>query len=111
MLEHHISSFNPLFSGLTLKVRPPRFRLSIRQRFNPLFSGLTLKEHIDHRLVWLEGFQSPIFGADAQSLHIVGTSVGRQISFNPLFSGLTLKAGNRNSPRQRYPVSIPYFRG
>ena len=80
------SSFNPLFSGLTLKeLGKGGWRLSY-PGFNPLFSGLTLKADSGVRVDRALEFQSPIFGADAQS------------------------------PPHRHPaatcwVSIPYFRG
>ena len=59
--------FNPLFSGLTLKVQCHRTWTPATACFNPLFSGLTLKvDDLDLTPILIT-FQSPIFGADAQS--------------------------------------------
>ena len=59
--------------------------------FNPLFSGLTLKVELEQLcLGFVNQFQSPIFGADAQSQFLKGL-FGSLDGFNPLFSGLTLK--------------------
>ena len=55
-------------------------------------------------------FQSPIFGADAQSrAHPQVGGYGPR--FNPLFSGLTLKAATAAKAVEKVEVSIPYFRG
>ena len=63
--------------------------------FNPLFSGLTLKVVNVWQVEAGRRFQSPIFGADAQS-SASRLNPGPWSGFNPLFSGLTLKV-NRPS--------------
>ena len=66
--------------------------------FNPLFSGLTLKAIGPGQHYQWHQFQSPIFGADAQSK--IAVDARRTFTgFNPLFSGLTLKARLRRHLR------------
>ena len=80
-------SFNPLFSGLTLKVWWRERSWPRMTSFNPLFSGLTLKVLKHAETGETLKFQSPIFGADAQR--------------------------RRRCVAERWHgnVSIPYFRG
>ena len=67
--ETRTGCFNPLFSGLTLKVDGEYLPTTEVCGFNPLFSGLTLKVPGDPVAPsTLDAFQSPIFGADAQRL-------------------------------------------
>ena len=83
--------FNPLFAGLTLKVKCPIDSERLLKGFNPLFAGLTLKAERAYQIGDVSfAFQSPICGADAQSRRPPAPPplVSR---FNPLFAGLTLK--------------------
>ena len=76
--------------------------------FNPLFSGLTLKVgHLIARLGVVE-FQSPIFGADAQSQKALREQTAKS-GFNPLFSGLTLKVDDFSRQMQNVRFQSPIF--
>ena len=83
-----MTSFNPLFSGLTLKEGPYGLRTGRRDGFNPLFSGLTLKVTLalDRFRLHIRRFQSPIFGADAQSPEACGDGGDAEVSI-PYFRG------------------------